>query len=105
MGERVQGVLVEEGGPRRHNRLTPEQVWEGGWGGGGGLEEIDGKALDREGVWGLGESHPARTLLAGWLIVFWLVGRWVKGGVGRGKGHPRTWKRALWDWHILVGSR
>ena len=38
--------------PRRQNRLTPEQVWEDGWGGGGELDEIDGKAKDREGVWG-----------------------------------------------------
>ena len=53
----------------------------------------------------MGESHPAKPLLAGWLIGFWLVGRWVKGGVGRGKGHPRTRKRSLWGWHILVGSR
>ena len=52
----------------------------------------------------MGESHPARPLLAGWLIVFGLVGKWVEGGVGRGEGHPGTKKRSLLGRHILVGS-
>ena len=52
----------------------------------------------------MGESHPARPLLAG-VVVFWLVGRWVEGGVGRGEGHTRTRKRSLLGWHVLVGSR
>ena len=53
----------------------------------------------------MGESHPARPLLAGWLVVFWLVCRWVEGGVGRGKGHPGTRIGSLLGWHVLVISR
>ena len=53
----------------------------------------------------MGESHPARPLLAGWLVVFWLVFKWVEGGVGRGEGHPGTRKGSLLGWHVLVASR
>ena len=77
----------------------------GGGEGGDGREGIDGRIEERGGVWGLGESHLARPLLAGWLVVFWLVCRWVEGGVKRGEGQPGTKKGSLLGWHVLVASR
>ena len=53
----------------------------------------------------MGESNLATPLLAGWVVFFWLVGRWVEGGVRRGEGQPRTKKGSLLGWHVLVASR
>ena len=52
-----------------------------------------------------GEAKVRVPLLAGWLVVFWMVCRWVEGGGRRGEGHPGTKKGSLLGLHVVVASR
>ena len=52
----------------------------------------------------MGESHPARPLLAG-VVVLWLAGRLSKLGVRGAERDPGTRERSLVGRHKLVTSR